>query len=367
MRGQQKLFVNQQGFASIVIALIFILVMSLLTVAFAQLARREQQHALDKQLSNQAYYAAETGINDITKAIGLPSTDPNHIDDAVLASVGYTDSNDCVNLQLLPMLRSHINDNADVSYTCEMINLKPRNLQKGLNADGAWSVVFSSDNALNQLNIQWTSQNAAVNSNPRTTEGFPPANQWSSPAVLEFSLTPLNNDLQRGTLISKNMTVYLYPRNATGSTLATSVNYQTVVSNKNSFNGDIIGRCTGGATNICSAQITNLVGNGTGPYLLHMVSHYDPNVTNVNIGGVDINNNAVSFIGAQAQIDSTGRARNVLKRIRVAVPLTNSKDIPSYALEVQNICKRFQSEPAGTEYSPAGTFDAGPSCVLGPP
>src|SRR5665213_2637815 len=54
---------NQQGFASIVIALILIIVLALLTVGFAQLARREQQTALDKQKAVQANYAAESGIN----------------------------------------------------------------------------------------------------------------------------------------------------------------------------------------------------------------------------------------------------------------------------------------------------------------
>ena len=55
---------NEEGFASIVIALILIIVLSLLTIGFAQLARREQQTALSKQLANQAQYAAESGIND---------------------------------------------------------------------------------------------------------------------------------------------------------------------------------------------------------------------------------------------------------------------------------------------------------------
>src|SRR5580658_8830161 len=64
MHKRNKIATDEKGFASIVIALILIIVLALLTVAFAQLARREQADALDKQLAVQANYAAETGIND---------------------------------------------------------------------------------------------------------------------------------------------------------------------------------------------------------------------------------------------------------------------------------------------------------------
>src|ERR1039458_10050844 len=84
---------DQSGFASIVIASVIILVLSLITVGFAQLMQREQRSALDRQLSSQAYYAAESGINDAVSAINsgfnvakstcpeynsttVPSTDP---------------------------------------------------------------------------------------------------------------------------------------------------------------------------------------------------------------------------------------------------------------------------------------------------
>ncbi len=60
---------KQDGFASIVIAIIMVIVLSLITVGFAQLMRTEQRSALDKQLSSQAYYAAETGVNDAAKAL----------------------------------------------------------------------------------------------------------------------------------------------------------------------------------------------------------------------------------------------------------------------------------------------------------
>ncbi len=60
---------NEEGFAAIVIAMVLIVILSLLTVGFAQLMRHEERSALDKQLSSQAYYAAESGINDAAAVI----------------------------------------------------------------------------------------------------------------------------------------------------------------------------------------------------------------------------------------------------------------------------------------------------------
>src|SRR5687767_12713460 len=60
-----KLRSNQEGLVSIVVAVILILLMSLIVLAMAENSRREQRQTLDRQLSDQAFYNAETGINDV--------------------------------------------------------------------------------------------------------------------------------------------------------------------------------------------------------------------------------------------------------------------------------------------------------------
>jgi Tfp pilus assembly protein PilX len=59
----------EQGLVSIVVTMIFLIVLSLIVVGFAQVARREQRESLDRQLSSQAFYAAESGINIAKSAI----------------------------------------------------------------------------------------------------------------------------------------------------------------------------------------------------------------------------------------------------------------------------------------------------------
>ena len=54
---------NQKGMSSILFAMVFIIILSLIGVGFATLVRKDQRETLDKTLSFQAQYAAETAIN----------------------------------------------------------------------------------------------------------------------------------------------------------------------------------------------------------------------------------------------------------------------------------------------------------------
>src|SRR3569623_1752522 len=106
---------NQEGFASLIVGIIIVLVLSLLTVGFAILVRDEQRQTLDKQLSTQAFYAAESGVNDAinyinanmstyngtTTCTGAPFFAANHTIDAVTVS----------------------------SYTCLLVNMPPPNIR----------------------------------------------------------------------------------------------------------------------------------------------------------------------------------------------------------------------------------------------
>ena len=68
MRDNKK-DIDQKGMAAILITLIMMIVISLIVLGFAQITRHDQQQALDKQLSTEAFYAAESGINDAINAI----------------------------------------------------------------------------------------------------------------------------------------------------------------------------------------------------------------------------------------------------------------------------------------------------------
>src|SRR5687768_8797387 len=60
---------TQQGMAAIFVTMIMMIVISLIVLGFAQVSRREARDSLDRQLSTQAYFAAETGVNDAVEVI----------------------------------------------------------------------------------------------------------------------------------------------------------------------------------------------------------------------------------------------------------------------------------------------------------
>lgn len=345
----QKLKTNEQGFASIVIALILIVVLALLTVGFAQLARREQQNALDKQLSTQAYYAAESGINDAYRAI--KSTNP---------ATQLTTSDPTTCLTSIPGATSNVLDaTSGAQYTCVLVDLKPKALMKEIDADTAWSTAFVASATPDTLTISWSTRDSKAPSTDTQHKFTPQGAAWNHPAVMQFSLTQLDH-LDRASLESKNFTVFLYPSTDTAASPA----YSTALSDQ----GNVVpGGCT--SAGACKVTINGGFPVGVTSYLLHMYGYYDDSdVTITGTTGI----NPLTFSDSQAVIDSTGQARNVLKRLQVHVPIFPQNDLPSYVLQAQNICKRFSTYPTSPSASQndvslpsvPGGFDANTPCNL---
>src|ERR1700735_2299515 len=128
MKTRPKLKNSQAGFAAIVIAIVLIIVLSLITVGFAQLMQNNQKQALNKQLSSQAYYAAESGVNDAENAIAAAAQNGDTLSktsclNGVSASPG-TDGTDYNGLYF----NSQVGTSTGASYTCLLINPDPKDV-----------------------------------------------------------------------------------------------------------------------------------------------------------------------------------------------------------------------------------------------
>jgi hypothetical protein len=345
---------EEQGFASIVIALVLIIILGLLTVGFAQLARREQQNSLDKQLASQAYDAAESGVNDAYHDITTIDTSTGN---DYINSTNVPSPNTCITPTSMPLLspsadtyNSSINSQNGVSYTCLLVNLQPPNLlYDNVFPDTSRTVDFSTPatNArLHSLTFTWNTADAktTVPPFPAGTGGFPPVSSWNSPAVLQISLTPLPaTGLDRASLINNTFTAYLYPSNS-----STPISYAQNNSAPQDQGLLVPSSCTAQGT--CTGTITTIEGSPLSSigewYNLHIIDYYDES-QNIIVTGKDTNNAAIQFIG-QDQIDVTGKARYVLKRLQERVQPNTLPTLPNYALEAQDVCKRFSTYPAAT-------------------
>jgi Tfp pilus assembly protein PilX len=348
---------DERGFASIVIALILIIVLSLLTIGFAQLARREQQTALAKQLADQANYAAESGINDAyydithndpaTVSLAYPNGYPYIYDNTASGGGTNASSTQCMSVSN-PNARTYKNKqalaaSAGVSYSCLLVDLQPPAIKyDDVASQSSRYLTFNTDAVADSFTFFWGSTTGRNTFPPTTGAGFQPIGSWSWPSVLQVSVTPLSLGTDRATLIKNTFSAYLYP--ASGG--VNSIAYNT--SDSVTEGSTLTGHCNT-ATSAqfpCQATISGLTG-GTGPYLIHIVNYYDTSDINID-GQCGVSPVACHFIDGQAVVDVTGRAKNVLKRLQEHIPIHPNAPVPSDAIEGLNVCKRFDVYPNTT-------------------
>jgi hypothetical protein len=235
-----------------------------------------------------------------------------------------------------------------------MVNLTPPDIQyDNVAPDTTRTITFSTSTAngvstLASLKFTWSTDDNQV-AIPATVGNFPPVGvgSWNSPAVLQVSITPLpmpGTTFSRTDLISNTYTTYLYPSNK-DVTSAYAPN-----STSGGSQGAVQASDCSKTPGTCTATITGLNSNPYAaagePYVVNILDYYDESKT-ITFNGKDINNHAVNFFG-QSQIDVTGKARYVLKRIQVVIQQNSLPPLPPYAVEGQNVCKRFNTYPAAT-------------------
>ena len=350
---------EESGFASLVIAMVLVLVLSLTTVGFAQLMRKEQRSALDKQLSNQAYYAAETGVNDAAKAINNGYTiaktkcgpySNNNPDSALnLGSITDPASKTAATDYLTD---NTVSPTTNSAYTCLTIDPTPETLEYRLNdTSKPRSVQLTGvDNAnptevkqIGSLVISWEDIGGANTSYvPNTSYNFTPTDEWTYVGPLRLGLTPLtSNGLGREKLTKETYTAFLFPNKASSPNVLPDSLYGSAIGKAG---GAILnGNCNSANTpRDCSVRITDL---NQASFLLRLIPIYRSSDVTIRAYGTD--NTQLRIKNAQTLVDSTGRAEDVLRRIQVRIPTQNNYDIPDGTEATQALCKQLQLIPGG--------------------
>jgi hypothetical protein len=338
---------NQEGIISLVVTMIIIMVTTLIMLGFARLMRRESQQALDRQLSTQAYYAAESAINDVSKNISFsatPTTTCAAGPKATLAS-------------------------SNVSYTCVLVDSALATLEYPLELERSLVVPVSAAGGatLDSLTVSWGNFNPATDgfaNNPPTTDGFSPATPAGSWApgtgVVRFDLVPVppaGTPINRNTLINQTQSFILYPSRAGAATVAYNPSH--------SSKGQVVGKCDPTRpAQPCSVTITSLGGLTGYTYFVRMRSSYvaaKAIVTGTSSGtSVELN--------GQISIDATGKAGDVLRRVQVRRAIGNFYGYPEFALEsADSLCKTLEvtsPAPAGPGNPTIITLDPAFECQV---
>lgn len=370
---------NEHGFAAIVISIVLVVLLSLMTVGFAALMRSEQRSALDRQLSNAAYYAAESGINDAAAAVrdGF-TTSKLQCPPYTAAQTASLPGNNNQNAALKYLTNSAVDNNSNTSYSCLIINPNPSTLEySSVRPNEATTAVLTgasasgADQAINTLVFNWQDASGGQTFAPYDNVGlpgcpaynaaalFPSVNCWKRNKVaitgmLRVGLTPVPATFTRSSLETSSYTGFLYPSDGVQtSTSSTFVGAAPAGVPRDSYTGHtgldsgdiVIGACKLTSTpRWCAAAVTNLSQN---TYLLRLSSIYAP--TQVTITPYNCSGGTCTRIylkGAQTLIDVTGKAQDVLRRIQVRLPARNSYDYPQFTVATGGeLCKLLTSFP----------------------
>jgi Tfp pilus assembly protein PilX len=324
-----KLKNNQSGMVSIMITMIMILVISLIVLGFAQVTRRNQREALDRQLSTQAYYAAESGINAAAKFF---ANNPG----AQIDTITNGDCNTFINgASYLNGASTVLSSANNVSYTCLSVNSQPVSLQVApltQESNTVWHLQ-SSSGSFGTLKFTWNSDPAytgANNCSSYGTSNLPPYGSWSCPyGILRVDLVSVaavsNAALEANT---NTHTIYMFPGGAPTSADLLSPNKA------------LVAHATCGTS--CSATVTGV--NGTEYYARLTMMYKDSSSASVADGTAAL---GVKFVNGQAIVDATGQATDELRRVQVRIPLVKSvSTLPNFGLQsTDSICKVLSVAP----------------------
>lgn len=348
---------RQAGMVSIMITLVLMLVISLIVLGFAQISRLEQRQSLDRQLSAQAYYAAESGVNDARSTIrtALAAGDFVPEKDECETTANNPDTN--------PYAFDPVIDAANnVAYTCMLVTTKLKTISASLTAGGKSAVLpLHPDNgSISRIDIKWLApapvsasafaQCPAVISNTAGAQ-FPRSTEWRCPyGVLRLDIVPTDT-YNRASMIANRKTMFFYPiRSAAGAIVYTS------------SDGSV--NPISCSTTQCMTSITNMP-RDVDDYDLRLQALYVDGTFDIQAFDPPPTSSPIMLLDAQAQIDVTGKADDVLRRIQVRIPLVPNGKYGDYGVvSGSSVCKRFSITP-NTIIVPAdivGQDPSNPSC-----
>ncbi|HEX5456612.1 MAG TPA: pilus assembly PilX N-terminal domain-containing protein [Candidatus Saccharimonadales bacterium] len=352
MSKNQTITKNQEGMASLVIVILIMTLLSLIVLSMTKNANREQEQSLERQLNSQAFYAAESGINDArdyyTQNVNAASNPAPDTKSDCSGISGATAGNQ------FPGYSSNVGNgttNTTASYSCVLYDAHPSSLifsDIGPDTSVLMPLQEQSGAPLEKLTFTWKKPNDTnYDFAGCPASGFPRNLNSCDAAVLRVELID-PSDLTRSALINNDFIAYLSPSPSGG---AVTVNYNNAVGTANQ-GVNWRGGCTGGSDGKCSITINNVNRN---ILMMHLRSFYDNN--QVEVSGITTDpithvHRAVQFVNGQMMIDATGRASDVLKRVEVRVPLNQYGNgfYPEFALETSSrVCKLLQIVPSSVD------------------
>jgi len=317
---------EQRGLVSIIVTMFLMIMITLVVLGFARITWRDQRQVLDRQLSTQAFYAAESGVNDAIKVLQTVPAATTTPKTACQPDANYTNS-------------GVLDAASGTAYTCLLVDPAPSSLQYDtIDTDKSTVIPINASGTVNSITLNWqVSPAPAASASAASCPGLgslPTNAAYQALAncdagMLRIELVPAIAGGSRANLMNTAFVAVFQPSNVAGP-----VNVPYGAPDQGIT---VLASCPLASNPLCKATITGL---NASKYFLRIRSLYKRNSLTVTAN--NLVTGSLQLNGAQAVVDSTGKANDVLRRVVVRVKTSLPSDgIPDYAIQSRDsICKR---------------------------
>jgi hypothetical protein len=300
--------------------------------------QREQRQALDRQLNTQAYYAAETGVNDVYASLLAGTLTDSEKDECSVENWPTNGANGVID-----------SNEPGISYTCITYDKSPSTLEfnnGAISTQQSKIIPIQSENGGNvqTITFEWSGANGQKIVTGDCSNEFP-ASRPNAVPVLRLDLLPLptGSGVARNTISDDTLHMYLYPQ----LDISCSSNSTPYTSHDGLDEKGLIVPVTCNPANnySCSLTITDInTAKPSNKFFIRVKSIYDN--ADLKISATSDNGAQFEFVDAQIEVDSTGKATDVLRRIKVNLSIYETYPIPEAVFQSMNgVCKRLSIAP----------------------
>lgn len=369
---------QQTGAVSIFVVIFTALLVTVITVGYVRTMMNDQQQASDDDLSQSAYDSAMAGVEDAKRVVAMARNG-----NATAASILANPANDTkcnaiasaigggASESLIQTSSAGTNNDKDLqqAYTCVKVKMNTTDVDGVAKADTASVVPLRSTATFNRVELQWMSERDLVSGTTFDVASLSadlPLRQQSTysssrPPVLtsqfiqpsgSFTLTSLDREAN-----SAARTLSLYPH-AVASESPAGVTPTTLSSADDGRTQSVQQpvKCMKNPTAVSgwgnySCKVTIVlhapVSANSSTAHLKLTSRYTSAHYKVKLFNNSI---PVTFNGVQPEVDSTGRANNIFRRVQARIE-GGAFAYPDAAVDVRNsLCKTFSITNNATDY-----------------
>lgn len=385
---------KQEGAVSLFIVVFSAIIITIIAVSYTRIMVSDQQQATAADLSQSAYDSAQAGVEDAKRALlryqdicnqhGNTSVQCNtakaQVDSSTTASLAcnasvitLNDVRDVVVNDEVPVKTSTTSSSLNQAYTCVKINLQTPNYLGLLTNNESNLVPIKGTTTIDRVKIEWFDAqdvDASFSSNiSLLSSGTPLIAQatWPSnrPPIMRLQIMNLDGDASGFTLdqlnnngaLTYSNTLFLYPNSGNSA--------QTIAD----FSTDARRTYIAGARPTATRCLTNIAAGGYACSMtlrlpapvsvndmtfLRVSSMYNKANYRITLqsGGTTVN-----FNGVQPEIDSTGRANDLFRRVKSRVEMSNVNfPYPEAAVDITgSLCKNFWVTDSTVDYGTVST------------